>query len=86
MIELQVTSHHSTPGESRTIARIQQGSYKEPKITLTRAPRGTRLMVAPMGKVVLKLAGIEDCILCPPDKRIEQYQHDGLRMLCRTWK
>ena len=65
MIELKMASHPSTPGESHTLAQIQKGSYKQLEVTLTTAPRGTGLMVAPMAKVVLKLARIEDCLMCP---------------------
>ena len=58
-------SNPSTPGESLTLDQNEKRTYKQLEITLAPAPRRTGRMVAPMTKVVLKLAGIEGCLTCP---------------------
>ena len=65
MIEIKLTFHPSTPGKNHTLAQDLTGSYKDLEVTLKPAPQGTGLLTSPMAKVVLKLPGVEDCLMSP---------------------
>ena len=53
----------TTPGENHTVPKTLTGLYKEVEVKISPSPRESGVRGSAMGKVIMKLVGIRDCVI-----------------------